>query len=150
VITGSATVDVARPADAVWQAVTDVTRMGEWSPECVAGRWTNGATGPTVGATFDGDNEARFAGRVVKRWTTTSTVTRCEPGRLFEFVAENYTTWRYELQPHAAGTRVVESFEYAGGGLQGFVYNVLLQRRSAMTKGMRRTLARIKDVLESA
>ena len=145
---GSAQVTIDRPPAQVWAAIADVTRMGEWSPECTAGRWVGGATGPAVGAKFEGDNEAKVAGRTVKRWTTTSEVTACEPGRSFEFVAEGYTTWRYRFQPAGDGTLVTESFEYEPKGLSGFVYERILRRRSMMTKGMQRTLEQVKVALE--
>jgi Polyketide cyclase / dehydrase and lipid transport len=148
--TGSASVVIDRPARDVWDAIADITRIGEWSPECVAGRWTGGATGPAVGATFEGDNVAKFAGRTVKKWTTTSKVTASEPGHLFEFIAEEYTTWRYELLPSGAGTRVTESFSYEAKGYQGFVYDTLLRRPKAMTKGVGRTLDRLKAGLEAS
>ena len=147
---GSTSIVIARPPEVVWAAVADISRMGQWSPECVAARWSGGATGPVAGATFEGDNEARFAGRVVKRWTTTSKVTACEPGSVFEFVAEGYTTWRYEFAPDGAGTRVTESFSYDPKGFQGFVYDTVLRRRASMTKGMQATLARMKSTLESS
>jgi len=148
---GTASVVIDRPADVVWAAVADITRMGEWSPECTAGRWVGGG-GPAVGASFEGDNAAKFAGRTVKRWTTTSKVTACDPGRVFEFVAEGMTTWRYVLEPApgGSGTRVTESFSYSPKGFQGFVYEQVLRRRAAMTKGMERTLGRLKAVLEAA
>ncbi len=147
--TGSASVFVERSPDQVWAALADVTRMGEWSPECIAGRWVGGATGPAIGASFEGDNVAKFAGREVKRWTTTSTVTACEPGAVFEFVAEQYTTWRYEFAAEGDGTRVTERFSYAPKGFQGFLYETVLRRRAMMTKGMQSTLDRAKAAIES-
>ena len=55
-VQGSASIEINRdPAD-VFSAIADVTRMGEWSPECVEARWVGGATGPAVGAQFEGDN----------------------------------------------------------------------------------------------
>jgi uncharacterized protein YndB with AHSA1/START domain len=144
----SVTVVMEAPADRVWAAIADVTRIGEWSPECVAGRWVDGATGPAVGARFEGDNEARVAGRVVKRWTTTSLVTACEPGREFAFVAEGYTTWRYVLSAEGDRTSVTESFEYVAAGLQGLLYDTVLMRPRAMAAGMHRTLERIKAAVE--
>ncbi len=152
---GSATIIVNRPAIEVWAAIADITRMGEWSPECTAGRWVGGATGPTVGAEFEGDNVAKVAGRTIKQWTTTSEVTACEPGVVFEFVAENYTTWRYAFAAVDAngttnGTTVTESFEYTAKGFMGFVYKRILFRPKAMTKGMNGTLARVKTTLEAA
>ncbi len=148
VSTGTATIVIDRPPSDVWAAIADITRMGEWSPECTAGRWVGGAAGPSVGARFEGDNVARIAGRTVKAWTTTSEVTECEPGKVFTFVAEGYTTWRYEFAPSGTGTKVTESFSYTPSGLQGFVYKVLLRRDAGMTKGMQRTLERTKSALE--
>ena len=119
---------IDRPEAEVWAAISDITRMGEWSPECTAGRWLDGATAPAVGAKFEGDNVATFAGRTVKRWTTTAEVTASEPGTLFEFVAEGMTTWRYELLPSGAGTRVTETFTYSPTGFQNFMYEIVLRR----------------------
>lgn len=147
--TGSATVTIARPPHEVWAAIADITRMGDWSPECIAARWSGGATGPAVGADFEGDNVAKVAGRTVKKWTTSAKVTACEPGSVFEFVAEAYTTWRYEFAADGAGTRVTESFSYTPSGFQGFMYNTVFRRASAMTKGMASTLARVKTTLEA-
>jgi hypothetical protein len=146
---GSASVHIDRTPIEVWAAVSDITRMGEWSPECVAGRWVAPATGAAVGARFEGDNEARVAGRTVKKWTTTSEVTACEPGVVFEFVAEGYTSWRYDFVEEEDGTTVVESFSYEPKGFQGFLYDSVLRRPSAMTKGMQRTLDRVKAALEA-
>ncbi|MBI4935923.1 MAG: SRPBCC family protein [Actinobacteria bacterium] len=148
--TGSASVVVHRPPVDVWAVLADVTRMGEWSPECVACRWVGDATGPAVGASFEGDNVAKVGGRVMKRWTTTSLVTACEPGAVFEFVAEGYTTWRYEFTAEGDGTRVTERFSYVPKGFQGFMYDTVLRRRSMMTKGMQATLERAKAAIEAS
>jgi uncharacterized protein YndB with AHSA1/START domain len=148
--TSSVSVVIDRPPLEVWTAVADITRMGEWSPECTAGRWVDGADGAAVGATFEGDNEAKIAGRTVKRWTTTSKVTASEPGAVFEFVAEGYTTWRYEFAAEGTGTRVTESFSYVPSGFSGFMYNTVFRRESMMTKGMSATLGRIKTALEQS
>ena len=146
--TGTASITIDRSPDEVWAAIADITRMGDWSPECVAGRWVGGATGPAVGAEFEGDNVAKLAGRTVKKWTTTSVVTTSEPGACFEFVAEGYTTWRYSLEAAGSATRVTEKFEYIAKGFMGIVYDMVLLRPKAMTKGMQRTLERVKVALE--
>ena len=149
--TGSATLVIDRPPAEVWAAIADLTRMGEWSPECTGGRWKGDATGPAVGAEFEGDNVAKIAGRTVKAWTTTSKVTACEPGVVFEFSAEGYTTWRYTFEPagSGSGTKVTETFSYEPTGLRGFVYEHVLRRKRMMTKGMQATLARVKAALEA-
>ncbi|MCY7298899.1 MAG: SRPBCC family protein [Ilumatobacteraceae bacterium] len=148
---GSAHITIDRPASEVWAAIADITRVGDWSPECIAGRWVGGATGPTVGAKFEGDNVAKVAGRTIKKWTTTSEVTACEPGVVFEFVAEGYTTWRYDfLAAGDSSTTVTESFDYTAKGFIGIVYDRILFRPKAMTNGMNSTLARVKSSLEQA
>ncbi|NND75129.1 MAG: SRPBCC family protein [Ilumatobacter sp.] len=146
--TGSATTTIAAPVADVFAAVTDVTRMGEWSPECVAGRWV-GAEGPAVGARFQGDNVVAFGPVPLKRWSTTSEVVGYEPNALFEFVTEGHTNWRYEFAERDGGTEVTESFSYPPYlGWQKWVYGRLANRRTAMTKGMAKTLGRIKESLE--
>lgn len=148
-VTGSATTTIAAPISEVFAAITDVTRMGEWSPECVACRWVGDATGPTVGAKFEGDNVAILGPVTVKRWTTTSEVVDVEPNSLFEFTAEGYTRWRYEFAERDGATIVTESFSYPQYvGWQKWIYGRLANRQKAMTKGMQATLDRIKQALE--
>ncbi len=149
-VEGSASIVIDGPATEVFAAVTDVTRMGEWSPECVAGRWLD-ATGPAVGARFEGDNIARAGPVTLKRWTTTSEVTAYEPDRVFEFVTEQHTTWRFELDERDGGTVLTESFAYPQyGGWQRVVYGILAQREKGMVRGIQKTLARIEESLEAS
>ena len=67
---------IAAPAETVRTLVSDVTQMGEWSPEAVGAEWLGGATGPTVGACFKGSNQ-----RGRRRWSTKAEVVEAEPGR---------------------------------------------------------------------
>ena len=148
--TGSASIVIDRDPIAGFALITDVTRTGEWSPECTSGRWVGDAAGPAVGAKFEGDNALVIGGMTVKRWTTTSEVTECVPGERFAFVAEEYTTWRYELEAVGTGTRVTESFDFTTASpTQRFLYENVARRPSSMVKGMRQTLERIKATLES-
>ena len=148
---GSASVEINRDPSVVFAAISDVTRMGEWSPECTGGRWVDGATGPAIGAKFEGDNRIAIGGITVKKWTTTSEVTAYVPGEVFEFTAEGYTTWRYQLEPRGSSTKVTESYEYKPmSGPQRFAVETLMRRPAAMVKGMRRTLEQIKQSLESS
>ena len=148
-VEGSASIVINRPAPEVFAAVVDITRMGEWSPECIAGRWVPPATGPALGARFEGDNAATAGPLTLKRWTTTSEITAYAPNELFEFVAESYTTWRYELAELDGATSVTESYSFQPfSGWQKVVYGTLLNRPNAMVKGMQQTLGRIKVALE--
>ena len=147
--TGSATAVISKPIAEVFAAITDVTRMGEWSPECAAGRWVDGADGPAVGAKFDGDNVATIGPITLKKWTTTSEVTELVPSETFEFVSAEKTRWRYDFSEREGKTVVTESFSYPPyGGWQGFLYGTVMRRSSAMTKGLQTTLDSVKEVLE--
>jgi hypothetical protein len=149
-VEGSASIDINRDPAVVFSAIADVTRIGEWSPECIEARWIAGATGPAVGAKFEGDNRVAWFGVTMKKWTTTSEITACTPNEVFEFVAEGYTTWRYRLEPHGAATKVTESYEYPSQtGTRKLIYETLLRRPAAMVRGMQHTLERIKRAVES-
>ncbi len=148
---GSGTVVVNRPVSEVFGAISDITRMGDWSPECTATRWVQPATGPAVGAKFEGDNVAKAGPITLKRWTTVSEVTEYEPNAVFEFTAEDYTQWRYEFIERDGATVVTESFAHPPYvGWQKLVYGVLARRRRGMVKGIDETLARVKRALEAA
>ncbi|MCO1576116.1 SRPBCC family protein [Crossiella sp. SN42] len=123
-VTGARTeveLTVGVPPEKFWEIVADVTRIGEFSPECKDAAWLDaGSPGPRVGARFTGRNEFGngFVGEV------TGEVTECEPGRVFSWVvlddkddvARPGTTWRYELSPaDNGGTTVRHTFEHGPG-----------------------------------
>jgi uncharacterized protein YndB with AHSA1/START domain len=99
--------DIAASPDAVYAAISDVTRMGEWSEECHACEWHEGFDGPEVGATFDGHNRHGD-----HEWTSQGKVIEAEPGRAFAFECSmfdfHYSTWGYRIEPTANGSRVTE------------------------------------------
>jgi hypothetical protein len=105
----SAVCDIAAPASKVWEMVSDLPRMGEWSPENRGGRWLNGASGPERGAAFRGVNRRGFL-----RWSTRVTVDECVPERVFEFSVmfglSKVARWRYEFEDTDGGCRVTESW----------------------------------------
>ena len=99
--------DIAASPEAVYAAISDITRMGEWSPECHACAWHDGFDAPVVGATFDGHNRAGD-----KEWTSQGKVIDADPGRSFAFECSmydfHYSTWGYRIEPIDAGSRVTE------------------------------------------
>jgi uncharacterized protein YndB with AHSA1/START domain len=99
--------DIAAPPDAVYAAIADVTRMGEWSEECHTCQWHEGFDGPAIGAVFDGHNRNGD-----HEWTTQGTVVEADPGRSFAFECSmngfHYSTWGYRIEPTAEGCRVTE------------------------------------------
>lgn len=62
--------EIAAPPEQVWDLVSDMTRMGEWSPEAPGGKWLGGASGPAKVATWSCAIEPTSAGcRVTESWT---------------------------------------------------------------------------------
>lgn len=148
---GSVTVHMHAPAEQIWDLVSDVTRIGTYSPETFEAEWLDGATGPAVGARFRG--HVRRNGRGPVYWTT-CTVLASEPGREFAFgvggAGKPVNVWRYRLEPAGDGTDVTESFEL-GDQLLIKLYWALAGRSRARTNeaGMRTTLERIRDEVEA-
>ena len=70
------------PLTGFWDLASDITRVGEVSPETFEAEWPGGASGPGVGARFRG--HVRRNGRGPVYWTV-CTVVACDPGREFAF-----------------------------------------------------------------
>jgi uncharacterized protein YndB with AHSA1/START domain len=100
--------DIAAPAETVWAMISDLPRMGEWSPENQGGRWVKGE-GPAVGSMFRGRNK-----NGVRRWSTTVRVVEAEPGKSFEiavtFSGFPIANWRFDFEDLPGGCRVTESW----------------------------------------
>jgi uncharacterized protein YndB with AHSA1/START domain len=99
--------DIAASPEKVYAAISDVTRMGEWSEECYSCEWSKGSDQPSLGATFEGHN--RHGDRT---WTTQCEVIEADPGRTFVFECSmfgfHYSTWGYRIDPAEAGCTVTE------------------------------------------
>lgn len=152
----SRSVVVSATPRGVYDLVSDLPRMGEWSPECEHVEWTDGATGPAPGARFVGHN--RTGPRRMIRWSRRGRVLTADPGREFSFVTEEggreSTVWGYRFEPVEGGTRVTESYEVEEPvtRLGWFVIEHVFgdrDRRGALRHGMRTTLERLKVAAES-
>ncbi len=104
----SESIVIDAPADLIYDLVSDVTRMGEWSPEATGATGTEGAL--AVGDKFTGWNK-----RGPVRWFTHNTVRAAERGAEFEFDTNfgpmPVSRWRYDFEPTGDGsTRVVETW----------------------------------------
>lgn len=147
----SVTVHMAASPERVWELVSDITRIGRYSPETFEAEWLDGATGPALGARFRGHVKRNEKGPTY--WTT-CVVTECEPGRVFAFgvgkPGKTLNTWKYELRPAGDGTDVTESFALTKT-VPLRVYWALLgwARGRTNRRGMERTLAAIKADAES-
>ena len=148
-------IEIDSTPDQIWGLVSDITRMGEWSPECIRCTWAKGATGPVVGARFKAINK----GRRGPSWFNVPKVTVAEPGREFAFNRSGpgigSYTWRYVLEPTESGTRLTESFD-AERPLGPFMTWLTEKwvgssdRDADLHQGMTTTLARVKAAAEQA
>lgn len=150
------TVHMDAPAERVWELVSDVTRIGEFSPETFEAEWLGGATGPEVGARFRGHVRRNGIGPVY--WTVCR-VEAAEPGHEFGFTVmagkRPVNTWRYRIEPAGDatgpdGVDVTESFELDRAPVLRAYWAVLGRLRGRTNRqGMRTTLERIKAVVEA-
>ena len=146
---GEAQIVVDAPPDRVYDVVTDVTRMGEWSPETAKCEWIDGARGPAVGARFKGTNKRGFV-----KWSTKPTVVAADPGREFAFEVGPDIRWSYQFAADGTGTKITESFEMLRDirWYYAFAERWLMRiddRRADLERGMAETLQRIKQVVEA-
>lgn len=149
-LTFTDSIEIEAAPEFVWDMVSDVTRMGEWSPICTGCWWDEGA-GPTVGSWFTGRNEV--AERV---WETRSQVVAAERGRVFSWtVGEGWVNWNYAFAPSGSGMRLTESWEFPPAGLALFekLYGEkapkqIANRIAAAHSGIPKTLAAIKAIAQ--
>ncbi len=142
---------IAAQPEKVWDLVSDVTRIGEFSPETFEATWTRGSTGPEVGASFKGHVKRNGVGPTY--WAPCQ-VTKCVPNEVFEFAVGTddvtFNNWGYRLQAENGGTRVTEYFRLQPALPMRLYWMVLGRLRSRTNeRGMRTTLERMKAVLES-
>jgi uncharacterized protein YndB with AHSA1/START domain len=109
VATVSVTQEISAPAELIWALVTDLPRMGEWSPENLGGEWVKGATGAAVGARFKGRNKNGS-----KAWSTSVKVNEVEAPKKLSFalmaLGKNWCDWEYEITPTATGCTVTHNW----------------------------------------
>jgi uncharacterized protein YndB with AHSA1/START domain len=124
VVTGAqvaVALNVQIPPERMWDLITAVERIGEWSPEAIGGTWDDGAQGPVPGARFTARN--RFANGTVG--TVTCVVIEAERPSTFAWTVLDDSglvgsTWRYELREggEPGSTLAHHSFTH-GPGITG-------------------------------
>ncbi len=149
----SVTVHMEAPPDRVWELISDVTRIGEYSPETFEAEWLDGATGPAAGVRFRGHVKRNRIHWPV--YWTTCTVLTCEPEREFSFgvgsAEKPLNVWGYRLEPTDGGTDVTESFQLADTAPLRLYWMLFGWARGRTNReGMRTTLQRIKAQVEKA
>lgn len=150
-LTHSESTVVAASPETVYDIVSDVTRVGEWSPECQACWWDEGATGK-AGDWFTGRNESQG-----RSWETKSQVVAAERGKEFTFqVGGTLVRWGFTMAPAESGTTLTESWAFLPDGITYFRENfggeadaMIAARTESAHTGIAATLAAVKKIAES-
>ncbi|MCU7822851.1 SRPBCC family protein [Kitasatospora sp. DSM 101779] len=152
----------------VWELVTDIGLPARLSPELQRVEWLGGADAPAVGARFAGFNRHPLAGD----WRTVSQIVEFDVERLFGWavldadgrygdaaddLTDRMATWRFELAPEGAGTRVRQSV-LIGPGRSGISLwidrmpereeQLVAGRLDELRTGIEATLAGVKALAE--
>lgn len=143
-----AQIDIKAPVSTVWQLISDLRRMPQWSPQC---RWMK-----PLGPLRPGTRTVNVNRRNRLVWLTTCTLTEVIPEQRLAFrVNANNTIWTYELEPTADGTRVIES-RHAENGVKAvstLSVNALMggvpKFERELLDGMNASLAKVKAAAEA-
>jgi uncharacterized protein YndB with AHSA1/START domain len=146
-----AAVPISAPSERVWALLADISRMGEWSPECVRCRWLPPSSAAEPGARFKGTSRN---GR--HRWSTTSTIVEAVPGRRLTFDVTYFrrpvARWSYEFEsPEPNCTKLTESVEDRRGPVLRLVSPFVTGSRDRAERNaatMATTLERLKAAAE--
>jgi uncharacterized protein YndB with AHSA1/START domain len=145
---GRDSIFIAAPPEQVYAFITDVSKLGTLSPECVRAEWNAGQS-LGVGATFHGWNQAGD-----HTWDVDCVVSAVEQNKAFAFRAapellgENATLWRFVLEPKDGGTQVTESYEAPILAVPDHPVAQIPGRAEALNEGVKATLQRLKAVIE--
>lgn len=142
--------EIAAPPELVFASLSDITRMGEWSPECHTCEWQEGWSEAALGARFTGHNRLGE-----NEWTTEAEIVEFEPDRVLGFDCMFrdfvFATWVYRLDATPTGTKVTEQWHDLRPEAAKEVRSAAsgVDDRSAHNRaGMEATLERLAAVVE--
>jgi hypothetical protein len=149
--TDSISLDIDADARVLYAMVSDLPRIGEWSPECERVEWEGGVSTPVEGSEFVGFNAVGPGRRI--RYKRHGTVLTAEPGKAFSFITDEggkpSTAWHYAFESLGDGrTRVTEAYEVRWIPIWARILDVPLNRHKELLEGMRTTLTQLKDTAE--
>ena len=143
---GRESIEIAAPPEVVYDLLADITRMGEWSPECYRCVWLDGATAAEVGTRFRGYNRLG-----PYRWERRAVITAADRGRKFSFTTiddrtgREQTEWHYVFEPLVSGTLVTESFRFLWCPALDRVVEAFVPRGRQVNRGIQEMLRRLKQ-----
>lgn len=137
----SASITVNAPTSRVWQRVTDLSAMGDRSPQCkkmiLLPRRSSSSASSNATAPAPGTVTINLNRQGILWWPTWAVVTEVVPEQVFEFkIPLNGTRWRFELTPTADGSQTVPTSDgtqtvltekrLAPGGKTSFISRALV------------------------
>ncbi len=142
--------DIAASPAVVFAAITDITRMGEWSPETQRAEWKDGATEAALGAQFTGHNRNGD-----KEWSIDAEIVDFTPGERFFFDCNVrgyvFSKWGYTVEPTDSGCRVTEysqDLRPESALERSAQISGVTDRKTHNRDGMEKTLERLAAVVE--
>lgn len=143
--------EIAADATVLYDMVSDLPRIGEWSPECERVVWEGEVDVPVEGTTFFGHNAVGPGRRI--RYKRHGQVLVAKRGEEFTFITDEggrpSTVWRYTFTPVDGRTLVTESYEVRWIPTWARIVDVPTNRHRELVENMRTTLERLKVAAES-
>ena len=144
-------IEINTSADKVWAVISDLKRMGEWSPQCKKMI----VRGEPIGV---GTRTININRRGPLVWPTTAKIVRFVADKELAFkIAENRTVWSYTIEPSANGVTVTERREAANGTttkVSAFLVDKVFGGNDTfeveLKQGMAATLSKIKRAAEAS
>lgn len=144
-------IEIAASPDQVWEVVSDLRRMREWSPQVDSTRLSDDLDDIAVGTRLTNRN---VQGELA--WITHAEVVRLDPGHEIAFrIEENWAIWSFAVEASPAGARLTQRREAPEGlspsSVQAQETWLGGQEQFTVTlrAGMRETLEGIRATLES-
>jgi len=141
-------IEIGSDRETLYALVSDLERMGEWSPENAGGEWQDGGSG-AVGDRFVGLNRVGEY-----EWSVSCEVTRADRGEVFEWVTGPdvgpLARWTYRFAESGANTIVTETWdvEKLPASLESRTPEQLTKRVATVQAGMLSTLESLKAFAE--
>jgi uncharacterized protein YndB with AHSA1/START domain len=152
------TIRIDAPQEEVWNLITDVHRMAEFSPELVEVEWLGEPAAPTLGARFAG--KSRIGGF---EWTRNCTIVEAREPKLFSYEvydeADEFaqSRWSFEITDDGEATILRQRFSHVPDGRSTIrlmaeaepdrAEEIVAERAEMLKQAMHQTLELIRDAL---
>lgn len=166
--TAAESIELDLSPDEVYDAVSDLARSGDWSPECRGGVWTGepGAVGSVFrGENYRAENVVGWAPLVRGTWYTEAEVVEADRPVRFAWAMRTHagttqdSVWGFRIEPGATGSVLTHDYVMvrATEGIHHIVADLDEAERvrfvqewgAKIVDDVRRTLEAIKAVLEA-